>query len=125
MDLTDIERAALGYVAPRGIPLSVFLGRVVYPGDPQWTERDATAALWWKAEQDKLCGNCGQDLTESTAEGADFKFRAEGIWCHGCRAMYRESLAAAGKDPYGPDADPTVGMRFVFTKTPAMIEEVA
>jgi hypothetical protein len=124
MDLSPVERAALEYCAPRGIPLSVFIDqRVVYPGDPQWTGKDAAAALWWQAEQDKRCDGCGGNLVETLDPDNEDRYRAEGVWCHRCRAIQREALAMAGKNPYS-DADPTAGARYRIIENP-LIEEVA
>jgi hypothetical protein len=113
MDLTDRERAALDYCAPRGIPLSVFLGRVIYPGDPQWLPEDTEAALWWQAN---VC-SCGQLLSESMDPANEKLYAAEGLWCFACRAIHREAVAMTGKNPY-QDADPTAGTRYRFTHTP-------
>lgn len=121
MDLTDRERAALGYCASRGIPLSVFLGRVVYPGDPAWLDRDADAVLWWQAN---VCSGCGQLLSESMDPANEYKYEAEGLWCFGDRAIHREAVAMAGKNPH-QDADPTAGTRFRFVRTPTTAIEVA
>lgn len=120
-DLTANERVALDYCGPLGIPISVFLGRVVYPGDPQWTERDRWAALWWRAN---VCRQCGELLSETMADfdednpRREFEWQAAGKWCHGCRAIHREELAMAGKNPH-QDADPTVGARFWIVGKPA------
>lgn len=118
MDLSDAEQAALNYAAPRGIPLSVFLGRVVYPGDQQWTERDTAAAMWWQADQDRRCKTCGLYLDETMDPANEFKYEAEAVWCHGDRAMHRAALELAGRS-YA-DADPMAGTRFRFVHTPSM-----
>lgn len=121
MDLTPTERAALDYCAPRGIPLSVFLGRPVYPGNPQWLERDTQAAMWWQAN---VCTGCGQLLTETMVDfdesnpRREFEWQARGDWCHCCRAIHREALVMAGKNPH-TDADPTAGARFRIVGKPA------
>ena len=48
------EQAALRYCAP-GIPLSVFLGRVVHPGEPQWIDDDQAAVIDWMVEEARYC----------------------------------------------------------------------
>lgn len=121
MELSDVERVALNYCAPRGIPLSVFFGRVVVSGAPQWLERDAAAALWWQAEEDRRCSNCGRDLNVTLDPETERLWEAEAIWCHGCRAVHRAGLKLAKKDPY-LDADPLAGSRFRFTETPTPVE---
>lgn len=104
--LTDSEKVALGYCAPHGIPLSVFLGRVVYPGDPVWLERDAQAAVWWS----QLCKDCGHHPDETFGPGQQDKWNAEmSGHCDTCRALNRAAIAADGRD----DAvSPSVGARF-------------
>jgi len=63
-DLSLEERLGLSYCAPRGIPLSVFFGRVVGLGDPQWTQLDTQAAVLWEIEQKSHCSGCGRPRNE-------------------------------------------------------------
>jgi hypothetical protein len=51
--------------------LSVFLGRVVGHGDPQWTRRDAQAAVLWEIEQKSHCTGCGQPRDECMGSETD------------------------------------------------------
>lgn len=105
-DLSSTELAALEYCAPRGIPLSVFLGRIVYPGDPQWLPRDVEAAMWWLASR---CTSCGQDTNQTVGVDHVDKWNAEiSGYCDSCRARHRAAVVAAGRD----DLDPLVGARF-------------
>jgi hypothetical protein len=49
----------MDYCAPRGIPHSVFLGRVVGPGEPVWLGADRDKALWWLIHDRQTCRGCG------------------------------------------------------------------
>lgn len=111
---SPLERTALTYAAPRGIPLSVFLGRVVYPGDPQWLDDDLLAALEWQTEQAGRCKDCGQDLDASTARDNHDEYEAEGVSCHGCRAIDRAAHKLAGNET----PNPLAGVRWKFTHIP-------
>jgi len=106
---SPFEQAALNYCAPGHVPLSIFLGRVVNPGEPYWLESDQIAALEWQAEQNRRCV-CGEDLDESTAPDAHDAYVVAGIRCHACAAIDRRARAIAGRD----DIDPLAGMRYRF-----------
>jgi hypothetical protein len=97
-DRSPVEEAALGYCGPRGIPLSVFLGRVVYPGEPQWTEDDARAALDWQAEDARRCPN-GHDTAESMKKENAFAYRATPLRCHACFAAESAEAQMLGHKP--------------------------
>lgn len=107
---SPFEQAALDYCAPRGIPLSVFLGRIVYPGDPQWLEADTLAALEWETQQANRCSGCGQNLDESQKKDNAFVYQAAAVSCHGCQAILRASKPL--------DQDARFGTRYRFTRTP-------
>ena len=106
-DRPPLEQAAINYCAPRGIPLSVFLGRVVYPGDPQWTDDDRDAAFEWLVEQSKRCSDCGQPLDECTAKDNSYAYHAEAVRCHACYAINVEASRLAGGKP-----SPAAGHRY-------------
>ena len=110
-DRPPAERAALDYCAPHGIPLSVFLyGRVVYPGDPQWTEDDVHAVFDWQADQANRC-ECGGDLTETMLKENAYAYKAKPLHCHRCRAIHRAAVARVkGKE------DPLAGVRWRIDK---------
>jgi len=95
-DRSALEQEALRYCAPKGIPLSVFFGRVVYPGDPQWTDDDALAALDWQADQDSRCPECNQPIDEAMKKSNSYAYRAESVRCHGCHAIAAEASRLAG-----------------------------
>ena len=113
-DRTPQEQAAINYCVPKGIPYTVFLGRVVYHGDPQWTADDRTAVVDWLIDQDNRCQDCGASLNEALAEDNAYEYRAEALWCHGCRAMHRAAIVLAG----GGKENPLAGARYRFTRTP-------
>jgi len=91
-DMSPEERLALAYCAPRGIPLSVFLGRVVGNGDPQWTPRDAEAAVLWHIEQSARCSGCGRPRNECMVEFAEApEYEVTPIRCWACEARDKMS----------------------------------
>lgn len=51
-------REELDYCVPNAIPHSVFLGRVVGPGDPMWLEDDQDKALEWLRREKQKCPGC-------------------------------------------------------------------
>ena len=105
-ELTENEKAALTYCAPHGIPLSVFLGRIVYPGEPMWLPRDVQGVFWWL----QVCKTCGHHPEETFGPGEQDKWNAEmSGHCDGCRALERASLMAAGSDD---PVSPAVGARY-------------
>jgi hypothetical protein len=109
-DRPDHEQAALAYCAPRGIPLSVFLGRVVYPGEPQWLPDDTVAALDWLAYDMARCSGCGHQLADTVGPGEFDKWNAEKSGaCDACRAIDRAARLVAGTDDPVPE---TTGARF-------------
>lgn len=83
--LSPFEWGALAYCAPRGIPLSVFMGRVVYPGDPQWEERDRWAAMEWLVEDRTRCSGCGFPRDECMATESP-EYMVEATRCKACEA---------------------------------------
>lgn len=102
------DRAALTYCGPRGIPLSVFLGRVVYPGDPEWLPDDTLAAFDWLERDMRTCVGCGQDTAETVGPEHADKWNAEVAGrCDACVARSRAMHIVIGKD----DLDPTAGVR--------------
>jgi len=110
-DRSPLEQAALRFCAPRGIPLSVFLEqRVVYPGDPMWTEDDTQAVFDWQVHQNGLCDGCGQDTNDTFGPDHEEKWNAElSGHCDACRALHRAALTVADSDEQTP---PTVGARY-------------
>jgi hypothetical protein len=93
------EQVVVDYCAPRGIPLSVFCGRVVYAGDPQWTDDDRQAVYDWLAKQARTCSGCGQNLDESLQKDNAFAYKAAGLRCHACYAVHIEAARLIGGNP--------------------------
>jgi predicted Fe-S protein YdhL (DUF1289 family) len=75
----------------RAIPPSVFLGRVVAPGEPQWTDEDKLAALEWHARQKMLCPGCGRPRDESFDPSMEDHYEVTVLRCHSC--SYRDTMA--------------------------------
>src|SRR5262245_59814936 len=86
-------REELSYCAPRGIPHSIFTGRLVAPGEPQWLDEDVDLALEWQAEQ-TISHHCGQPLDES-AGNAEGQYEIRTVRCWAC---YESEKAAAAFD---------------------------
>lgn len=85
------EQIALAYCAPHGIPLSVFLGRTVYPGEPLWLPEDTDAAVDWMLDQNDRCPGCGQPHAETTSPDAQGEYVVDAKTCHCCLARIAES----------------------------------
>lgn len=85
-DRPAAQQIALAYCAPHGIPLSVFLGRTVYPGEPMWTQDDTDAAVDWMLDQNDRCPGCGRPHTETTSPDAQGAYDVEAKVCHCCLA---------------------------------------
>lgn len=74
---------------PRGIPHSVFLGRIVGPEDAEWEAEDVRLALGWEAWRASFCDGCGQPkrLGIETVDDDDFDVHVH--VCAGCTAKHR------------------------------------
>lgn len=78
----------MAYCGPRGIPHSVFLGRVARPGiDPEWLQSDRDDALAWQVHENQRCRGCGTH-PEDWAEDK-FAYHAHFQECVGCRQRDR------------------------------------
>ena len=86
-----------------GVPHSVFTGRVVRSGDPQWTAADTALGVALQVLESVSCSGCGVDRRESMDAESEFEWRAESVRCHGCAARDRaaESYAKSGGSPSG------------------------
>lgn len=49
----------VAYCEDKGIPHSVFLGRVVGPDDPYWLPEDRAKIIAWRLEKAEKCTRCG------------------------------------------------------------------
>ncbi|NUP49013.1 MAG: hypothetical protein HOW97_17160 [Catenulispora sp.] len=74
----------------------MFLGRIVAPGDPLWTDDDRDWAMALMTYEADLC-TCGQPRSESMNADNEFAYAAEPLRCHACKAIARgsESFASA------------------------------
>lgn len=78
----------MAYCGPRGIPLSVFLGRIVRPGvDPQWLPSDRDDALAWQAWDGQRCKSCGTHPDDWAED--KMAYHAHLHECRGCRQQQR------------------------------------
>jgi hypothetical protein len=83
-------RATVETARAWGVSRSVFLGRIVAPGDPLFTESDRQwATALHLLEQGTHA--CGQPSSESFAKDSDGAYVAEAIRCHACAAAAREA----------------------------------
>jgi hypothetical protein len=85
-----LVRAELEAARAWAVPRSVFLGRIVGPGEPAWTEQDRQWAIALLAEE-KATHTCGHLIEESFAKENDGRYVGEAIRCHACAAAQRES----------------------------------
>lgn len=80
----------MAYCGPRGIPHSVFLGRVVRPGvDAGWLQADRDDALAWQAHENRRCRSCGTHPEEWAED--KFAYHAHLSECRGCKQRERLS----------------------------------
>jgi hypothetical protein len=73
-----------------GVPMSVFLGRVVDPalGIPQWLEADRQAAMDLAQYESELCPGCHQPLAETTLAENEFRYKPMlELRCHRCTTL--------------------------------------
>jgi hypothetical protein len=78
----------MAYCGPRGVPSSVFLGRVVRPGvDPEWLPSDREDALAWTAYEGRRCRGCGTHPDEWSEDKS--AYHAHLTECRGCRQQQR------------------------------------
>lgn len=77
----------MSYCAPRGIPHSLFLGRVVEAGEPQWLDADRDKALWWLIHDRMTCPGCGTRPDEF--ENDPDAYIPEPHHCRGCEVKAR------------------------------------
>jgi hypothetical protein len=89
-DAGEVAVREFCYGSGRAVPRSVFLGRVVAPGDPLWLQEDVTAALEWQAYQRMLCSGCSLPRSETFDIAMDDGYDAD-VWvCHACAARERK-----------------------------------
>lgn len=103
----------------RAVPPSVFLGRVVPKGAPDWLPEDRDAALEWSAYQRSLCQGCRRPRHESFDPAMDDQYTVTSLQCHACAA--RDLRAWNRAQERERDAAPLFGQFYVVTPD----EEVA
>lgn len=79
-------RARIRYACERGIPFSVYSGRVVADGEPDWLPEDRDVVAVWQAEEALRCSDCG--TYEWEWEDDEFAYLPDHWTCLGC--LYRE-----------------------------------
>lgn len=67
-------------------PRSVFLGRVVGPGEPLWLPEDRWWALALHDVEAGACRDCGHPLADTTSPDAEGTYSADLVRCHACVA---------------------------------------
>jgi predicted Fe-S protein YdhL (DUF1289 family) len=92
----------MGYAGPRGIPRSIFLGRVwpnpADPEEPQWLPEDFEAALDWAEFEANKCPGCGRQRDECFADdGPDYE--GEALVCWSCHARDVKAQQMTGPQP--------------------------
>jgi len=85
------------------VPRSVFLGRVVQPGEPLWLPDDRTWALALAEVEAGECSDCRHPVDESMDAENEFAYEAHWGVCHACRAAATavRAHADAGGDTTG------------------------
>jgi hypothetical protein len=78
----------MAYCGPRGIPRSVFLGRVwpnpADPTEPQWLSDDFDAAMDWMEYEDNKCVGCGMHRDECMSDDPP-DYVAHPVVCWACQ----------------------------------------
>lgn len=110
----SLEPLVMRYCGEHGIPLSVFLGRVVNPGEPLWLPEDRAAVLKWQAEQDALCPGCRHPRRESFDKAN--RYNVETHNCQACRELGLASWRA--QKARGKTSPPLVGVYYTATPVP-------
>lgn len=103
--MTEAEQAVYEFCFGdgRSIPPSVFLGRVVARGMPEWLPEDREAALEWQAYQNSLCPGCRRPRHESFDIAMDDHYDVTALQCHACAARDRRAWnRSQGREPGAP-----------------------
>jgi hypothetical protein len=77
---------------PKGLPHSVFLGRVVGPADPMWTDADRDKALAYERAMADLCPSCRTRMSvwEQERLSDTPPYVGQQRRCDGCQALRQE-----------------------------------
>lgn len=95
----------------RAVPPSIFLGRVVPKGAPEWLPEDREAALEWQAYQRSLCPGCKRPRHESFDIAMDDHYDVTPLRCNACYA--RDSKAWNRNAGRAPDEPPQFGEFYI------------
>lgn len=82
------------------MPHSIFTGRIVREGEPQWTQDDTDMALALLELEAEKCPGCGHSKVDTFDPENEFGFVAEAVRCHACATRDREA-AKGGMDTSG------------------------
>lgn len=85
-------------MVPLGIPYSTFTGRVVAPGEPQWTAQDQDLALSYLAGKGQECSRC--HTREDEWKRDEDAYVVDEYVCEGCGRLDDEQQNI----PEGEDA---------------------
>lgn len=92
--------AGIRFACEHGIPASVFFGRVVRPGEPQWLAEDTETAVAFEQWAGQICGGCGLHPLDWPSE-RDETWKGRIDTCFGCaeigdtRSMIPKSMSEA------------------------------
>jgi hypothetical protein len=125
VDAAEFAVREFCFAPGRALPPSIFLGRIVQPGEPEWLDTDTAAALEWQAYQKSLClGGCGRPREESFDIAMDDHYDVTPIACNACRA--RDLKAWNRNSTREPGDPPLVGEFYIVQpETAVPAEDVA
>jgi predicted Fe-S protein YdhL (DUF1289 family) len=122
-DATDLADLDYCNGDGRSVPLSVFRGRVVGPGEPMWLPEDRIAALAWMARERSLCPGCRRPRHETFDIAMDDHYEVTALTCNACAARERKAWnLSAGREPGDP---PMFGTFFVVEPEQDQVDEPA
>lgn len=81
----------------RAVPPSVFLGRVVQPDEPLWTDEDRVKALEWLTRQKLQCPGCGRPKDESFDPEMEDQYDVTELQCHACAQQQQVAFNRTGR----------------------------
>lgn len=80
----------------------MFLGRIVTPGEPVWTDKDREWAIALHLEEQNTHA-CGHPIDEVFAKESDGKYVGEAFRCHACAAIAKGQTAYASDEHASTD----------------------
>ena len=95
-----------------GVPRSVFLGRVVEPGEPEWTVSDRRFAMALLQDESRRHA-CGHSVIESFDPALSQDWVAAAHRCHACAAASKESELYSAMAHETPPTASLHGLSFV------------